>query len=130
MPYTTYANQKSIRIHKPAVTWDFLQIANSEWMTVNKQLGPYALQLYLYLAANADGFNLELSPQHAENDAGIRRTTFYEYMRKLEINGYLVWRHTNTYDFTPLPVRRTSVHTPINTRKGSTSRKIRLVNPL
>ena len=99
MPYTTYANQKSIRIHKPAVTWDFLQIANSEWMTVNKQLGPYALQLYLYLAANADGFNLELSPQHAENDAGIRRTTFYEYMRKLEINGYLVWRHTNTYDF-------------------------------
>ena len=99
MPYTTYANQKSIRIHKPAVTWDFLQIANSEWMTVNKQLGPYGLQLYLYLAANADGYNLSLSPQNAENDAGIRRTTFYEYMRKLEINGYLVWRHTNTYDF-------------------------------
>ena len=99
MPYTTYANQKSIRIHKPAVTWDFLQIANSEWMTVNKQLGPYALQLYLYLAANADGFNLELSPQHAENDAGIRRTTFYDYMRKLEINGYLVWKHTNVFDF-------------------------------
>ena len=80
MPYTTYANQKSIRIHKPAVSRDFLQIDNKEWMAVNKQLGPYCLQLYLYLAANADGFNLELSPQHAENDAGIRRTTFYEYM--------------------------------------------------
>ena len=68
-------------------------------MAVNKQLGPYGLQLYLYLAANADGYTLSLSPQNAENDAGIRRTTFYEYMRKLEINGYLVWRHTNTYDF-------------------------------
>ena len=99
MPYTTYANQKSIRIHKPAVSRDFLQIDNKEWMAVNKQLGPYCLQLYLYLAANADGFNLELSPQHAENDAGIRRTTFYDYMRKLEIFGYLVWKHSNVYDF-------------------------------
>ena len=105
MPYTTYANQKSIRIHKPAVSRDFLQIDNKEWMAVNKQLGPYCLQLYLYLAANADGFNLELSPQHAENDAGIRRTTFYEYMRKLEICGYLVWKHSNVFDFytTPRP---------------------------
>ena len=99
MPYTTYANQKSIRIHKSSVSRDFLQIANSEWMAVNKQLGPYALQLYLYLASNADGFNMELSPQHAENDAGIRRTTFYEYMRKLEIYGYLVWKHSNVFDF-------------------------------
>ena len=32
MPYTTYANQKSIRIHKPAVSRDFLQIDNKEWM--------------------------------------------------------------------------------------------------
>ena len=38
MPYTTYANQKSIRIHKPAVSRDFLQIDNKEWMAVNKQL--------------------------------------------------------------------------------------------
>ena len=30
MPYTTYANQKSIRIHKPAVSRDFLQIDNKE----------------------------------------------------------------------------------------------------
>ena len=99
MPYTTYANQKSIRIHKPSVSRDFLQIPNADWTAVNKQLGPYGLQLYLYLAANADGYTLSLSPQNAENDAGIRRTTFYEYMRKLEINGYLVWKHTNVFDF-------------------------------
>lgn len=99
MPYTTYANQKSIRIHKSSVSRDFLQIPNADWMEVNKQLGPYGLQLYLYLAANADGYTLSLSPQNAENDAGIRRTTFYDYMRKLEIYGYLVWKHSNVFDF-------------------------------
>ncbi len=106
MPFTTYANQKSVCIHKPAVRSNFLQIANSDWMEANKTLTPYGLQLYLYLASNADGFNLELSPQHAENAAGIRRTTFYEYLRKLEISGYLVWRRSNHYDFytTPRPV--------------------------
>ena len=99
MPYTTFANQKTIRIHKPSVSRDFLQIPNADWMAVNKQLGPYGLQLYLYLAANADGYTLSLSPQNAENDAGIRRTTFYDYMRKLEIYGYLVWKHPNVFDF-------------------------------
>ena len=99
MPYTTYANQKCIRIHKSSVSRDFLQIPNADWMAVNKQLGPYGLQLYLYLAANADGYTLSLSPQNAENDAGIRRTTFYDYMRKLEIYGYLVWKHSNVFDF-------------------------------
>jgi hypothetical protein len=99
MPYTTYANQKSIRIHKPAVSRDFLQIDNKEWMAVNKQLGPYCLQLYLYLAANADGFNLELSPQHAENDAGIRRTTFYEYILQLIHTSRIHFRHCSTLLF-------------------------------
>ena len=105
MSFTTYANQKSVCIHKPAVRSNFLQIANSDWMEANKTLTPYGLQLYLYLASNADGFNLELSPQHAENAAGIRRTTFYEYLRKLEVNGYLVWQCSNHYDFyiTPRP---------------------------
>ena len=103
MPYSTYPNQKSIRIHKPAMNDDFLQIQNADWMAVNKELGPYGLQLYLYLAANADGFSLELSPQAAENAAGITRTTFYKYLRLLEIHGYLVWHHANGYDFYTVP---------------------------
>ena len=103
MAFTTYPNQKTVQIHKPAVYGDFLQIQNTDWMAVNKELGPYGLQLYLYLAANADGFNLELSPQAAENAAGITRTTFYKYLRLLEIHGYLVWHHTNGYDFYTVP---------------------------
>ena len=103
MPFTTYANQKTVLIHKPAMNDDFLQIQNTDWMAVNKELGPYGLQLYLYLAANADGFSLELSPQVAENAAGITRTTFYKYLRLLEISGYLVWQHSNGYHFYTFP---------------------------
>ena len=103
MAFSKYANQKMVRIHKPAMCGDFLQIQNADWMAVNKELGPHGLQLYLYLAANADGFLLELSPQAAENAAGITRTTFYKYLRLLEIHGYLVWHHTNGYDFYTVP---------------------------
>ena len=103
MAFSTYPNQKTVQIHKPAVHGDFLQIQNADWMEANKELGPYGLQLYLYLAANADGFSLELSPQAAENAAGITRTTFYKYLRLLEIHGYLVWHHTNGYDFYTVP---------------------------
>ena len=103
MAFSSFANQKTVQIHKPAVYGDFLQISNAEWMAVNQELGPYGLQLYLYLAANADGFKLELSPQAAENAAGITRTTFYKYLRLLEIHGYLVWQHSNGYAFYTVP---------------------------
>ena len=99
MPLTRYANQKWIKVHKTPVSRDFLQIPNQEWMHVNKELTPYGLQLYLYLASNANGYELALSPQDARDQAGICRTSFYEYLRQLEKHGYLVWRHTNTYDF-------------------------------
>lgn len=100
---TSHPNQKWIRVHKPRLSNNFLTIANDDWMTANKQLSPYGLQLYLYLAANADGYQFALSPEHAEQSAGIRRTTFYDYLRLMEIKGYLVWRGGNTYDFYTTP---------------------------
>lgn len=72
-------------------------------MELNKQLGPYALQLYLYLAKNADNYNLALSQQAAENEAGIKRTTFHKYVSLLIEEGYLVQRGGNTYDFYETP---------------------------
>lgn len=72
-------------------------------MELNKQLGPYALQLYLYLAKNADNYNLALSQQAAENEAGIKRTTFHKYVSLLIEEGYLVQKGGNTYDFYETP---------------------------
>ena len=61
-------NQKTIVVHKDKVVSDFLQINNAEWMEVNKKFGPYALQLYLYLAKNADGYKFALSPAPPDDD--------------------------------------------------------------
>ena len=99
----SYENQKSICIHKPRVTTNFLQIANAEWMQANKTLTPYGLQLYLYLASNTDQYQFALSPAAAEEYAGIKSTTFHKYLRLLEIEGYLVWRKGSLYDFYTTP---------------------------
>lgn len=102
MPITS-PNQKWIQIHKNNSTNNFLMIDNNEWMTANKTLTPYGLQLYLFLAANRDGYQFALSPEYAHTSVGISRTTFYEYLRKLEICGYLVWRCGNVFDFYTSP---------------------------
>ena len=100
---TSYPNQKWIRVHKPRLSNNFLTIANDDWMTANKQLTPYGLQLYLYFAGNADGYQFALSHQHAHDAVGINRTSFYHYLRLMEIRGYLVWRGGSTYDFYTSP---------------------------
>lgn len=99
----TYENQKWICVHKAPVKENFLQLFNPEWMEANKRLKPYGLQLYLYLAANSNNYQFALSPAAAEEYAGIKKTSFHKYLRLLEIEGYLVWRHGNVYDFYTTP---------------------------
>ena len=72
-------------------------------MQANKRFTPYGLQLYLYLASNLNDYQFALSPADAEERAAIRSTTFHKYFRLLEIEGYVVWRHGNVYDFYTLP---------------------------
>lgn len=100
---STVPNQKTVIIHKEHPESNFMQISNKHWMEFNKKYGPYALQVYLYLAKNADGFNLALSQAAAESEAGIKRTTFHKYVDLMIKEGYLVWRHGNTYDFYETP---------------------------
>ena len=102
MPKTS-ENQRWIHVHKDRVAKDFLQVANADWMQANKRLTPYGLQLYLYIASNLNDYQFALSPVDAEERAAIRSTTFHKYFRLLEIEGYVVWRHGNVYDFYPSP---------------------------
>ena len=103
MNYNTVPNQKTVIIHRDKPDYDFLQIKNEHWMEFNKKYGPFALQLYLYLAKNKDGYPLALSPQAALNEAGIKRTSFYDYLNLLIKEGYLIKRNGNTYDFYETP---------------------------
>lgn len=95
----TVPYQKMVVIHREMPKSNFLQIKNENWMEINKKLGPYALQLYLYLADNKDGFSLALSQKAAEDEAGITKTTFHKYVNLLIEEGYLIHRSGNTYDF-------------------------------
>ena len=102
MPKTS-EQQRWIHVHKDRVEKDFLQVANADWMQANKRLTPYGLQLYLYLASNLNDYQFALSPADAEERVAIRSTTFHKYFRLLEIEGYVVWRHGNVYDFYTSP---------------------------
>ena len=64
---TTYPNQKVIHINKNKYTANFLQVGIDEWQTAFKKLTPSAFAVYLYLASNADGFDLALSQKAIEN---------------------------------------------------------------
>lgn len=99
----TFPHQKTVVIHFDKPERNFLMIKNENWMEFNKSHNPYALQLYLYLAKNADGFQFALSQQAALEEAGITKTTFHKYVNLLIEEGYLVHRNGNTYDFYETP---------------------------
>lgn len=75
-------------------------------MEFNKKYEPYALQLYLYLAKNADGYSFALSQRAAEKEAGIKKTSFHKYVDLLIREGYLVRRGGNIYDFYEIPQKK------------------------
>ena len=104
----TVPNQKVVHVNRQKCEKNFLQISKENWYAVNKDLGPYGLQLYLYIAGNRDGFDFALSQEAAERDAGITKTTFHKYVKVLIEKGYLVPRkeNSNIYDFYEVPKRK------------------------
>lgn len=94
-----------MRVHRERATTDFLGIKNENWQAASRALGATALRLYLYIAANADNFELALSPAAIERDIGMARSTYHDQFRKLINFGYIVPTRGNGYEFfeTPQP---------------------------
>lgn len=110
MPNTS-PNQKVIHIHRDMPDKDkkegnFLLIKKANWYAANKDLEPYGLQLYLYIAGNKDGFDLALSQEAAKQEAGITKTTFHKYVNVLIEKGYLVPKQGNIFDFYEIPQKK------------------------
>ena len=105
MPNVTYPNQRVVNIHREAAKSDFLGIKNQNWQAAARDLGAHALMLYMYLAANADGFNLALSPAAVRQATGMPRSTYQDQFVKLMDKGYIVQGSGNVYNFyeTPQP---------------------------
>lgn len=101
----TYPNQRVINIHREAAKSNFLGIKNENWQAAARDLGAHALMLYLYLASNADGFNLALSPAAVRQATGMPRSTYQDQFIKLIDRGYIVQESGNVYSFyeTPQP---------------------------
>lgn len=104
MPYTV-PNQRTVKIHRETVKSDFLGIKNHNWQSAACDLGAHALMLYLYLASNADNYELALSPAAIAEAIGMPRSTYHDQFKKLENRGYIKFLHGNTYEFfeTPQP---------------------------
>lgn len=101
----TYPNQRVINIHREAAKSNFLGIKNENWQAAARDLGAHALMLYLYLASNADGYNLALSPAAIRQAIAMPRSTYQDQFVKLIDRGYIVQESGNVYNFyeTPQP---------------------------
>ena len=104
----TVPNQKVVHVNRQKCDKNFLQISKDNWYAANKDLGPYGLQLYLYIAGNRDGFDFALSQEAAEREAGIKKTSYHKYVNLMIEKGYLVPRkeNSNVYDFYEFPKRK------------------------
>ena len=118
MPNITYPNQRVVNIHREAAKSNFLGIKNENWQAAARDLGAHAFMLYMYLAANADGFNLALSPAAVRQATGMPRSTYQDQFIKLIDKGYLVQGSGNVYNFFETPqTSHASIQASITTQK-------------
>lgn len=102
----TFPNQRVITINRESAKSDFLGIKNENWQAAARDLGAHALMLYMYLASNANGYNLALSPAAISQAIGMPRSTYHDQFAKLINRGYLVQKNGNGYDFFEVPQLR------------------------
>lgn len=103
MPPITFPNQRMVRVHRERAASDFLGIKNENWQAASRDLGAHALQLYLYLASNANNYTVALSPVAVRQAIGMARSTYHDQFHKLVDKGYLVPSHGNTFEFYEVP---------------------------
>lgn len=101
-------NQRIIRIEKPSYTSNFLQIGIEEWQNAARVLSPSSFKVYLYLASNANGYNLELSQKAVENAVGVKKTSYHDAINQLRDLGFIYTLQGNIDIFTPSPKKRKS----------------------
>ena len=103
MPNMTVPNQRLIKVNREKATANFLGIKNENWQAASRDLGAHALQLYLYLASNANGYTLALSPTAVRQAIGMARSTYHDQFHRLIDKGYLIPVNGNTYAFFEVP---------------------------
>lgn len=99
----TFPNQRTIKVNREVARRDFLGIKNDNWQAAARDLGAHSLMLYLYLASNADGYCLALSPVAVRQAIGMARSTYHDQFHRLVDKGYLVPASGNSFNFYEIP---------------------------
>lgn len=85
----SFPNQKTIIIHQSSQI-PFLKIGIEELLNAYKTIKtPSSFVLYLYLASNKDGFELELSQKAFENATDISKSSYHRAVDHLTKLGYI-----------------------------------------
>ena len=109
----TVPNQNVVVVHRDMPTkgeGNLLVIKKRNLYEAYKRLqNGYAVCLYLYLAANQEGYRIAYSPQAISNEMGMPLSTCRDQFKTLVQMGYLVPRHedSNIYDFYEVPKTET-----------------------
>ena len=86
--------------------------------------GEVAFKLYLYLAANADNYEFDFSPQHFANIYGVSIDAAKKAVQKLIDAGYLTpsKKYKNSYEFYEVPQEK-----PASIKYVSEDEELRLI---
>ena len=114
----TVPNQRIVKINRERASSDFLGIKNANWQYAARDLGAHALLLYLYFAANADGFTIALSPSAIRETVGMPPQTYRDQFVKLIDKKYLVQTGGNTYEFYEQPQHAAQPYQHTQTNDG------------
>ena len=109
--YTSYRNQKVIHINRDMPKKNeanFLTIKKNNLYDTYRDIKHTATMLYLYLAANKDGYKLSFTETKVLEEMGMPTSTCSDQLKKLVGNGYLIPReNTNgVYDFYERPAEK------------------------
>lgn len=114
----TYANQKTVTVHKPSYTENFLQVSKDEWMDAFANLTRSSFGLYLYCCGNQNTYQFALSSQAVQNTLGISDSSYRRAVEELLVAGYFIEGNNNkTLHFYTTPQATSYVPKPKKIKK-------------
>ncbi len=117
----SFANQRTVKIHKPTYSGNFVQVDIDDWRKAYANLTRSGFGLYLYCCGNKDDFKLEISIAAVQNALHISDSSYRRAVEELLEHGYFIKRTNIIYDFYTFPQKTSYVPKPKKTKKKSDS---------
>lgn len=113
----SFANQRTVKIHKPVYDGSFVQVSIDEWQEAFDLLTKSGFGLYLYCCGNMDGYKLELSSAAVQNALHVSDSSYRRAVEELLEHGYFIQKTNTKYDFYTTPQPTSYVPKPKKAKK-------------